>query len=276
MKIFCIAACLILPLAAQSGWCGPPEGAIRLRDVVEVNRPTVLLFDLLPSEAPASLKKAGAAVELCPAPQPGSMRVLRAEQILAATKGRFDSALFLVPESVLIRSRGWPIRESAVRDAIVEFMDKHGLDGGLLSLARLEMPEIPAGNQNPRLQVTKIRRDVGMIEARLRCVERESCGSFLIRMALPLSQVWPRDVLQATFLNPRSGQTNPPRLNPRTLVAKGKTATLLLESETLRISLPVTCLEAGALNQRIRVWDKQSRHVLYGEVIAEGLLRASL
>lgn len=61
-----------------------------------------------------------------------------------------------------------------------------------------------------------------------------------------------------------------------TLAEKGKPATLILDSGTMRISVRVICLQAGALNQEIRVLDARTRHVFHAEVVGAGLLHAAL
>jgi hypothetical protein len=272
---------LTAAVVTQLGWCAGHESGrvIHLRDAVEINRAVVLLSDLLPAEAPVAIRNASATIELCRAPQPGSVRTLHAEQILAAIKTHFDPPPDLViPPTVLIRSTGWPISEAGVRDAISEFLQKNGSGARLPEITRLYLPEHLAATQESfQLRVTHMEWNARehAIAVRLRCLNRRSCGSFLARAVLPKSEDWPHRLLQAIS----SSSTRPPNgpaLAGRPLIARGKTATLILEEANMRISVPVTCLEPGLLHQRIRVFDRQSRRVFLADIVGDHLLHASL
>jgi hypothetical protein len=60
------------------------------------------------------------------------------------------------------------------------------------------------------------------------------------------------------------------------LAEKGKPATLILDDGSMRISVRVICLQPGVLNQRIRVFEAQSRRVFHAEVVGAGLLHSTL
>jgi len=73
----------------------------------------------------------------------------------------------------------------------------------------------------------------------------------------------------------------PPRLRPvasgaERLVAPGETATLTWDQGGIRVVLPVTCLDAGAMGQFVRVRLKNATRILRAEVVGAGTLRASL
>jgi hypothetical protein len=284
VKVFPISVGLAIAIIALSGWClGSQSGdAIHLRETVEVNHEIVLLSDLLPTDAPTLIWKAGATLELCRAPQPGSVRILRAEQILASIASREDLVQQLVmPARVTIRYYGWPIKEANVRDAIAEFLRNHGSDGALPDNATLVLPESLAANEKDfQLQVTHMQWDVQRqaIEVRLRCSRRWSCGSFLARavFAEPLAELWRNGLPRAMSVDSTRHPETAPDPGYPLLVARGKPATLILDNAMTRISMPVICLEPGGLKQRIRVFDKRSRQVFLAEVVGDHLLHASL
>ena len=63
---------------------------------------------------------------------------------------------------------------------------------------------------------------------------------------------------------------------PMVLVAAGKPAKLVVETATLRLTVPVTPLESGVKGQLIRVRNLDTQRVLEAEVVGEGLLEAEL
>lgn len=278
MKFSLTSLGLALLILAQFGWCAANQGetAIHLRDQAEVNHSTVLLSDLLPAQAPIAIRAASERVELCRAPLPGSVRILRAEQILTASKSQ--SALFsrlVTPPTVTIRSLGWPICESRVRAAISEFLQKQGPAATLPEAARLYLPESLAANEESiQLRVTNMQWDPRQpaIEFRLRCLRQNSCSNFLVRAVLPQSEQWSRRLTPAIL----SGHSSAAPMPVKPVLGRGKAATLILDTVNMRISLPVICLEPGLLNQRIRVFDRQSRRVYLAQIIGDHLLRASL
>jgi hypothetical protein len=60
------------------------------------------------------------------------------------------------------------------------------------------------------------------------------------------------------------------------LVAPGQTATLSWEQGGIRVVLPVTCLEAGALGQFVQVRFKNVARIQRAEVVGKAALRVSL
>ena len=280
MKSFLIKVCLTVVILTPFGWCldKEPGNAVHLREIVEVNHETVVLSDLLPTDAPRPIRKAGTTLELCRAPQPGSLRILRAEQILASITSHADLVQQLViPSRVTIRYSGWPINEAGVRGAIFEFLRNHGSDGSLPDAARLDLPQsLAATGRDFQLQVTHMQWDVQQqaVAIRLRCSNRRFCGSFLVHVVFPepLAEPWPSGLL----LGVSPDATSHPKPAYPSLVARGKPATLILEDATTRISMPVICLEPGVLNQRVHVFDRSSRQVFLAEVVGDQMLHASL
>jgi hypothetical protein len=284
VKFFLINVCLTVVMTATCEWLAGQQapGAIQLRDTVVIDHPgPVLLSDLLPSDAPVALRETGRNVALCRTPQAGTLRVLRAEQVLQTITTHADWVQRLtIPSRITIRYSGRPVSEGGVRDAISEFLRRHGWDSGLPESARLSLPEVAAA-EGENFQVTHVQWDTQRkaIEVRLGCSKPRPCGAFLGYVLLPqkLSEDLRNGLTRAVFADlERSPRTAVPEDPHPPLVAKGKNATLILEDATMRISVPVICLESGLLNQNIRVFDKRSRQVFLAHVVGDHLLRASL
>jgi hypothetical protein len=288
MKYVLLATMLLVGTPAM--WCAGDQGrnnpAVPLRDAVEVKRNRVWLSDFLPADASPALQKVSATIELCPAPQPGSVRVLDPGQITAKLARQPELLRQLViPPHITIRYAGWPITEERVRAAISQFLRRPRLPatGGRRALpdaARLAWSQaLSSTEEHPALQVISLSWDDRRqsIEVRLRCSTRAACASFLVEAILPppLADEWRRQLGLGGDLNSRAGEPATIGDGPA-LAEKGKPATLVLDDGSMRISLRVICLQQGVLNQQIRVVEARSRHVFRAEVVGVGLLHASL
>jgi hypothetical protein len=281
MKYVWLSPVWMLLAAISLGWCARIESKVQLRDAVEVKRERVWLSDLLPASAPSAIWKAGDAIVLCQAPRPGSPRVLDAEQI--ATKLAAQPELLrqlAIPSRITVRNSGWLIEEAAVRLAISRFLREQAGNRDLPHAAKLDWQPLSATEEHSTLQVTGLEWDLRQQSAqvRLRCSGRASCGSFLVHLVLPplIGDEWRSRLasgIGASF--PGSGH-EAAATTGAVLAERGKPANLILDGGGLRISIRVICLQAGELNQRIRVFDTRSRHVLRAEVVGAGLLHATL
>ena len=304
MKYLFLGVGWMLLVAIPLTWCARNQEAdgnvpaVQLRDAVEVSRGEVWLSDLLPRDAPSSLQKAGAAIELCQAPQPGSARILEARQIASRLAGQPDVlGQLAVPSRITIRYSGWPIAEAAVRMAISRFLREQGLSESSLSepglsesrekrdlvdSAKLEwLQPLSATEEHPTLQVTGLDWDNRQqtVQLRLRCSRRASCGNFLVHVVLPspLDEEWRNRLRSGIGLNsPGAARLAAADGIGGALAEKGKPATLVLDGGSVRISVRVICLQRGVLHQQIRVIEERSRRVFHAEVVGAGLLRASL
>jgi hypothetical protein len=303
MKHLLLGAIGMSLAAFPVAWCARndtgdrKETAVHLRDSIEVRRSRVWLSDLLPPDAPPAIQKASAAIELCPAPQPGSARVFEAAQIASKLVGQPEVlGQLAIPPRITIRYSGWPIAEAAVRIAISKFLREPSLlepgllEPGLLEskqrrnlsdAARLEWLPPLAATERPTLQVIGMEWDIRQesMQVRLRCSTRASCGSFLVHVVLPapLGQEWRNRLGSGTgLISPPAAQPAATTAPGAALAERGKAATLVLDDGNMRISVRVICLQAGVLSQTIRVLDAKSRHVFHAEVIGAGLLHAAL
>jgi hypothetical protein len=293
VKYLLLGTVWMLLAAVPLAWCAPNEGAdrdkpaVRLRDAVEVKRSWVRLSDLLPPDAPSALQKAGAAIELCQAPQPGSARVFDAEQIASKLAGQPEVLHQLsIPAEITVRNSGWPIAEATVRIAISKFLRepgrlKPGQRSDLPDAARLEgLKSVAAAEEHPSLQMTGLAWDNRQqsVQVRLRCSRRASCGSFLVHVILPaaLGDEWHNRMESAIGLNSPEGAQLAATEDGTALAKKGKPAILILDDGSMRILVRVVCLQRGMLNQQIRVFDAKSRRVFHAEVVGAGELHGTL
>jgi hypothetical protein len=282
--VSCVRLTVVAMLALVSfstGVASDENRGVQLRFAVEVQHSVVWLSDILPPDAPAGLRKAGAAIAICRAPQPGSVRILEASLIERRLAQQPEVLRRLrVPSRVRVQSVGWPIREESVRGAISKYLRDQGWKNDLPEEAKLQWLEGFASSvEHPALEVAGAEwdEDRQSVEARLRCSHRLSCGSFLVHVMLPreLSRQWREKLGSGAVF----GADQPPFAGVATgpvLAEKGKPATLIFDAGNMQISLPVICLQEGVLNQHIRVFNAQSRRVFRAEVVGAGLLRASL
>jgi len=284
VKSCLINVCLTTVMAAawSSLAAAQTPGLVPLRDTVVVEHSgPVLLSDLLPGSAEEGLRQISANIELCPAPRPGAVRVLRAEQVAQSLKvyPALLRQLTIAPR-ITIQSPGTTVSDASVRAAISEFLRARGWQGGLPENARLQLPKVSPAN-GESVQVTHLHWDLQRqaLEVRLRCSKLRSCTAFLGYVVLPQAATEDSSnaLLRALSGNsPRIPDTTPAAAAGPSLMAKGKTATLILADATMQIAMPVICLEPGLLNQQIRVFDKRTRRVFVAQVIGNHLLRASL
>ena len=269
--------------SAVSGRCSNHEvGAIVLRGAVETHHTQVFLADLLPAGAALELIAVSAQVEVCRAPQPGSIRILRREFIEQRIGDRqnLQSALTIPPE-VSVRYSGWPISGGVITKTVADFLNAKAGRYRLPGSAQLEWPNSLVSSQEQfSLQVTATNWDYRgkALQFRMRCSEAAACGSFVVRVILPASVFHDIRLPGSPTLVPIT-QDGKPMASPGDgpiLVVRGKAATLVLDDASTRIAIPVICLEPGRLHERIKVLDRQSRQVSRVEVIGSALVHGSL
>lgn len=286
MKYFGLARGWML-LALIPVTCGAIERVdrnqpgLQLRDSVQVKTKQVWLSDLLPADAPSALQKASAAIELGQSPQPGSVRLLDAEEITNKLAGRPELLRQLtIPSRVTVRYSGWPIAEGEIRETVSKFL-RERWQADLPEASQLQWPQLLASTgKDSALQVLSASWDSRQqsMQLRLRCTARASCSSFLVQVSLPaaLSEEWHNRLAPESGPNPRGHADSALSASGAALTKKGKPATLILDSANMRISVRVICLQAGGLNQEIRVFDARTRHVFHAEVVGAGLVHAAL
>lgn len=259
---------------------------VRLRESVEIKSDTIRLSDLLPSDAPPALKTACAAIELGRAPLPGSPRVLTESQLREKLAGQQPLlAQLALAASMTVRRTGWPISRAAIAAAVGDFLQQQGWrESDLPHPATLAWTGAAGLTENSELEVTAAQWDSRQRRLRmeLRCVERSACGSFVVTAPGPHSasederRIAEKPSPSASTQSRSPSAQATPTATGSVLTQPGDSATLILESNSIRISLAVICLQRGYLNQEIRARDAASQRVYHAEVVGMDMLRAPL
>lgn len=284
MRFLPLILALSLEAVAALAASQPAVSKVSLRERIEINRESIRLSDLLPPDAPVALIAASNPIEVGPAPLPGSPRVLLAPQLITKLADRPDLLSELVlPATITVTRKGWPIPLQSIRSAAASYMQKRGWpQAGLLARADIAWPAVIALAENPAFEVSGAFWDYRqhLLQLRVRCLKRLACASFLVMTQFPGSLV----ERQIVFTPPATTSPHPPLQsleasqpasgNP--LTHAGDPASLILESNGIRISLPVVCLQRGFLRQEIRVRDAAGPRVYRAEVVGMDLLRAPL
>jgi hypothetical protein len=112
-------------------------------------------------------------------------------------------------------------------------------------------------------------------EFALRCARPEDCVPFLVWFHEPKASTGGTSQGLRAYAESSSRLRTAASLKER-LVEPGQTASLTWDQAGIRVVLPVTCLDAGALGQFVRVRLKNAARILRAEVVGQGTLRASL
>ena len=229
-----------------------------------VQRETLWLSDLLPAEASTALRSAAAEISLGRSPEAGSFRVFTRAQLRAEVP---DKIAISLPEQVVVRRGGGNLEIESIRQALAS----SAVSGIDFSKATILFPrEILARTYGPQLEVTRLAQvSDRRFSATLRCPERNACGAFLAEIELPEYEASVRRVQPGA-----TSKTHSPAqvLTSPTLVRPGILASLVMESDSIRIRLRVLPLRKAALGETVRVVDSTTHRVLLADVTGEGML----
>jgi hypothetical protein len=267
------AAQLACPEVAVETRIEAGQGALTLADLLEP--------DLLESGACVQLRQAATQVSLGAAPRVGSTRVLDGGQVRRLLEGLEGGSRKIVgtnvPERIVIERAGatkscveiarfvasaTPSKDMAgARSRWQQDLDCAGARG----IAAEAVLELTKSSWNAALQ----RREFA-----LRCVRPEDCVPFLV-------WVHEEKTARAQVADAPNGASR--RFAPSSsansaghLVKPGQTAMLTWDESGIRVVLPVTCLDAGAMGQLVRVQFKNTARILRAEVVGDGTVRATL
>jgi hypothetical protein len=166
----------------------------------------------------------------------------------------------------------WPAtRQFAVTTTrIAEALSKAGVD---VTPDRVSLlADVLSTTPSPALKVRSVEKNANQqIIARMECEDSQECLPFFVGVkAVP-----GEPLTQPATANPRSIATSYPAFSSFVL-RTGSTATLQLDGEHIHITIPVICLENGAVGQSIRVTDKSRKLVYRAEVVDGGLVKGRL
>jgi Chaperone for flagella basal body P-ring formation len=252
---------------------------------VAVGQDRLTLADLLARGTCPQWHQEAAQVSLGTAPRLGSLRVFDGRRIrplierLADPAGQsVKVARLQIPERIVVRRAG--ATKSCAEIA------------GFLSAAPAQNQEIAsapsrwqenvdcaAGRGIPETASLELTKTTWNAAARrwefaLRCARPQDCVPFLVSVRADA----PRGGVQRATLPAESSTRVLAKAasGGERLVKPGQTAMLTWEQGGIRVVLPVTCLDAGALGQFVRVRLRNVTRTLQAEVVGEGSLRASL
>lgn len=253
--------------------------------------PVLRLSDLLPASAALKMRLAAENIALGPSPKLGSARILGRSEIYARLRD-FPQLLGAIsfPAQILVERKSVPVSPEQVHHAVAVFANAHGWQ---LPSEQTLLIEVPSGaralNGSPALEILSLRWDTRRqaVQARLRCREESQCSPFFAWICVPREMVslWGQhlgifqDSLLPTSANSETNKVRdgPTARKPRgtALVQAGSRAIVVMRTANIRITVPVICLQRGALAQYIRVRPVKGQKVFDAEVTGAGLLQAS-
>ena len=287
-----------LVLAAAAGTAQNACREVTVQAAVVVSGKDLTLMDLLAADLCAELRAAAERVGLGAAPRAGATRVFDGGEILRRVEDLGFEVLgnelaVRIPERVVVQ-RGGAMKSCSEIASFVgaasfsrEFASRAG--AGERNRNKVQALDCAAARSIPEeagLELTKSSWDVSLQrwEFALRCTPAEKCVPFLVWLD-------EQSRVAAGIANARAGFAGAPlwlasaggvaRAIPVAreiawLVKPGQTATLNWDSRGIRIVLTVTCLDAGAAGEVVRVRFNTSSRILRAQVMADGTLRAGL
>jgi len=284
-------------LVAASVRCraGQACTAVTIEPRVEAGAGELTLADLLARGACPEWRAAAARVRLGGVPRSGSVRVLDGREIrrlLEELEGGVKlgkAGGMAIPERIVVKRRGatkscaeiarFVAGAAPVEDlANVPSRWREDLD---CAAARCIPEEAPLALTKTAWNAMLNRWEFG-----LRCARPEDCVPFMVwanananhatAIVAGIGSVQSEAARRAAASGESSWRIRSGASGPERLVAPGQTATLTWDDAGIRVVLPVTCLDAGALGQLVRVRLKNAARILRAEVVGAGTLRASL
>jgi hypothetical protein len=254
---------------------------IELLRAIHIDDARVLLSDLLPATAPASLRTIAAEISLGAAPQPGNTRILKGDAVERSIGANQDVlASVVIPVSMTVSRDARPITLTEVFTAVRLALKQSGAPAA----DTLRPDDIILGSQvfvsvgDSGLQVMRMEFDRGLRRARfLLWPSRDpkvvpffvtaSLGGELpmapVRPSIESGQVTGPDRAPGPGIAARATTKTPPT---EILVDRGERATLMMHSDTLRMFVDVVSLERGTLGQQIQVRTLDGGRILNAQV----------
>jgi len=267
-----------LQSAAQTACAG-----VSVRASVDAARKDLTLADFLSSETCPRTRQAAAQVSMGKAPRAGAVRVVEGQQMRALLAGLVsdnagNTASMQIPDRIPDRIM---VRRAGTTKSCVEIADflagaAPSQDERLSSRLwrnNLECGAIQGIAEDAELELIKSAWNAGLRrwEFRLHCVRPEECVPFMVSA---------RDPGQGSSPYAASSAESSARVQSSAgfalLVRSGETAMLTWDQAGIRVTLPVTCLDAGGLGQYVRVRLKNIPQILHAEVVGNGAVQVKL
>lgn len=253
---------------------------------VEAASGELTLADLLaPGTCPQWYRRA-AQVSLGAVPRAGSARVLEGEEIRRLIQGLGDRGERLsgddkqrIPERIVVRQARM-VKSCAEIATVISQADPaqaESDDGRELREKDLDCSAARSIPQDSSLELVKAKWNAGLQrrEFALRCGRPEDCVPFLV-WVLPDTAAGGAQSFFSRTLSERRGDSRSDRKEAVPLIKSGQTVMLTWDEAGIRVVMPVTCMEAGRLGQRVRVRFKNASRTLRAEIVGAGMVRVSL
>jgi hypothetical protein len=132
-----------------------------------------------------------------------------------------------------------------------------------------QLSNVTAAGEKPRLKVVKVEvLDGESDKVRMQCENPNTCLPFYVLLH------WGQPNDQQSDL---SGRQNGRATKPTDMwVRSGKSAVLVFESDLIRMTLPVLCLQNGGPGQRVRVINKETKKTYLARVTGPGVVTSTL
>jgi hypothetical protein len=300
MRRFSIKLVLVcLGASAVALAASPSAGApIALLSEVALKTNNVRLSDLLPPDAPASLRTEGDSVPLGHAPVAGSVRHISREEIEHALVDQSQLlAAISIPVDVTIRRVHRQLSPEEVATAISAAMGRENA----VDPAKLNLQLSPlVTSDNPGLEVTGIDFDAFHQVTRYRLWTAKEPANMPFYVTVPGRQIGSKAMSQgpagteARAITPSEAQPavsahsepvhpaidagagKSPAKGPEMLVKAGVPTQLVIEGADYRLTSTVIPLQPGALGQEVHARDPLTHKILSAQVAGPGLLKGSL
>jgi phosphatidylserine/phosphatidylglycerophosphate/cardiolipin synthase-like enzyme len=278
MKTFLVVTAVIVFFAGPLSQ-GKDRAQYRLRETAAISTDILCLSDLLPEGTPQAIQQASQGISFGRTPNAGSTRVLTAAEIRRRlAKNPALQWELSIPSSVAITRLRKGISGEVLNRTVEEFLRSAGWPESQLPVEfTLHGETAPA---EASLQVVQVSWDdrQSAVNFHLRCRAQKQCANFLVQAPASARQAidWQEQLkhTSASGVNYAAGISTYTHLHAPLLAKAGETALLSMQSDGVRISVRVVCLQRGTLGQVIRACDLQSHKVYRAEVVSQGVLRA--
>jgi hypothetical protein len=261
----CLVFSICIPaMCARAGTLQP----VQLRESAVVRGDRITLSDLLPADAPLTLRQQGSEVTLGASPNLGSTRVFTAEGVVRGLATKPELLRYLkVPDRILVRRQGVPLDRDSLGAVARRFLEETGFnipDDAPLTWDR----EIVTRTTSPALAVSRAKSGLtrNSTELWMRCVDRGTCPDFLARVQNTTCS--PGRRLQ----HPSNSADRPGTASSDERIKEGSKAWLIIDSGSIRLSLAVVCLQPGSIGEKIRVLSPSNHRVFLAEIVGAGIL----
>jgi len=259
----------------------PPTQPVMLLSQVEIGTKTVLLSDLLPATALATLREAGATISLGPAPMPGRSRIVtRAEvQETLAANPELQAGLS-IPTEITVRRACHLVSPEQVSAALGSALGTGSAKGSPdFSL----LTPVCFSGDDPGLEVSDVEFDALQRVTRFRLWTSKEPRNlpFYVTLSGRLDDAAARlySAGRPAF-NATAGSSDPKRARAQmgnvTLVKAGAATRLVIQGPDCRITTVVVPLQSGVLGQQVRARDPLTLKVFSAHVAGPALLAATL